>query len=51
MPLKLLIINIKMKIQQIENKKDFQEDEREPKGTLEDDDDEIKSIKKSKSKK
>ena len=31
-----------MKEQQIENRKDFQEDEREPKGTLEDDDNEIK---------
>ena len=40
-----------MKEQQIENKKDFKENNMEPKGTLEDDDDEIKIIKKSKSKK
>ena len=49
--IKIIDYKYKMKLQQIENKKDFKEDEREPKGALEDDDDEIKPIKKSKSKK
>ena len=40
--IKIIDYKYKMKLQQIENKKDFQEDEREPKGALEDEDDEIK---------
>ena len=46
--IKIIDYKYKIKLQQIENKKDFQEDEREPKGTLEDDNNEIKLIKKSK---
>ena len=46
--IKIIEFKKKMKEKQIENKNDFQ---MEPKGTLEDHDDEIKPIKKSKSKK
>ena len=49
--IKIIDYKYKMKLQQIENKKDFQEDEREPKGAQEDENDEIKPIKKGKSKK
>ena len=44
--IKIIDYKYKMKLQQMENKKDFHEDNREPKGALEDDDDEIKIIKK-----
>ena len=49
--IKIIDYKYKMNLQQIENKKDFKENNIEPKGALEDDDDEIKPIKKSKSKK